>query len=412
MAPESDPFGLSDPSFFGDPYPAYARMRDQGSPPFVETWGGWALVRYADVAAGFRDARLSARRSDTYTSKLPEPVRERLARFTNNVAAWALLMDAPMHTRVRALINKAFTPRVAEGLRPAVTEIAQGLVEEALARSEDGVDIVASLANPLPVMVIGDLLGLPREDRHRLKKWSDALAAAMGAPRPNLDVAVVACDAVVEMEAYFRDVLDERRRTPGDDLLSQLVMARDGGKLLDEQELLSTCTMLLFGGHETTTNLIAVGLLALIRHPEQMQRLRDIQGHEAAESWPRAIDELMRFDSPVQRMGRIASEDMDIAGSHVRAGNRVFLVMASANRDESVFPGADRLDVTRAEGRRHLGFGLGTHYCVGAALGRMEAEIALRELLRKAPRIDLAAGELRWHHNASIRGVESLRVHT
>jgi cytochrome P450 len=275
----------------------------------------------------------------------------------------------------------------------------------------DGVDMVASLANPLPVMVIGDLLGLPREDRHRLKKWSDALCAAMGAPRPSLDLAVTACDAVVEMEAYFRDLLDERRRAPGDDLLSQLVITRDGGKLLDEQELLSTCTMLLFGGHETTTNLIALGLLALTRHPEQMQRLRGIDEHAAGESWPRAIDELMRFDAPVQRMGRIASEDMDIAGSRVRAGDRVFVVIGSANRDEKVFPGADRLDVTRDEGR-HLGFGLGMHYCVGAALGRMEAEIALRELLGKARRVELAPGELRWHHNASIRGVESLRVHT
>lgn len=410
MAPAPDPYGVLEPAFFGDPYPAYARMREEGSPPFVAAWGGWALVRYADVSAGFRDARLSARRSGTYTSKLPEPLRERLARLTSNLAAWALLMDPPMHTRVRALINKAFTPRVAEALRPAVTEIARGLIDQALAGG-DGIDVVEALANPLPVLVIGDLLGLPRDDRLRLKKWSDALAAAMGAPQPSIDLAMAACDSVVEMEAYFRDVLDERRRAPGDDLLSQLVVARDGGKLLDEQELLSTCTMLLFGGHETTTNLIAVGLLALLRHPEQMQRLRAIAEHEAAEAWPRAIDELMRFDSPVQRMGRIAGEDMDLAGAPVRAGDRVFLVMASAHRDESVFAAAARLDVAREEGR-HLGFGLGTHYCVGAALGRMEAEIALRELLWRADRIALAPGELRWHHNASIRGVQSLKVHT
>ncbi len=209
------------------------------------------------------------------------------------------------------------------------------------------------------------------------------------------------------MERYFRAVLAARRGAPGEDLLSQLLAAREDGKLLDEQELLSTCTMVLFGGHETTTNLIANGLLALLRHPDQLAHLQSC-GDDA---WPRAVDELLRFDSPVQRMGRVAKEDFEVSGRRIAAGDRVFLVMGAAHRDERAFASPDRLDVTRTD-NRHLALGLGPHYCVGAALGRMEAEVTLGELLRRMPRMELAQPELRWAHNATIRGLESLRIAT
>lgn len=402
-----DSFGLSDAATYADPYPAYARMRREAPVCFVEAWNAWALTRYADVAAGFRDPRLSASRGGRFAAALPPPIREQLAPLTRNLSSWALLIDPPAHTRVRALINKAFTPRVVERLRPAVVEIARALVDEAACSGEGEIDVVASLANPLPVMVIGDLLGLPRHDRHRLKRWSDALAASMGAARPSLELALAARDAVVEMEDYFRGVLAARRSAPGDDLLSELVAAREDGKLLDEQELLSTCSMLLFGGHETTTNLIANGLLALLRNPDQLAVLRAEGG--SAGLWPRAIDELLRYDAPVQRMGRVAKEDFELDGRRIRAGEHVFLVMGSANRDESAFASPDRLDVRRSE-NRHVTFGLGAHYCVGAALGRMEAEIALAELLRRFPALELAERAPAWLHNATIRGVERLRV--
>ncbi len=204
-----------------------------------------------------------------------------------------------------------------------------------------------------------------------------------------------------------RDPGRARRHAPGEDLLSQLAAAREDGKLLDEQELLSTCIMVLFGGHETTTNLIANGLLALVRHPEQLEYLRTCSD----DVWPRAVDELLRFDPPVQRMGRVAKEDFEVSGRRIVAGDRVFLVMGAAHRDERAFASPDSLDVLRTD-NRHLALGLGAHYCVGAALGRMEAEVALGEMLRRMPRIELAQGELRWAHNATIRGLESLRIVT
>jgi cytochrome P450 len=407
MTQPAEPHHLSDASFFADPYPTYARLRSEAPACFVPEWNGWAITRYADVAAGFRDPRLSATRGGAFTAGLPPAIRERLAPLATNLSAWALLTDPPAHTRLRALINKAFTPQVAQRLRPAVVEIACMLLDEALGAgtSEREFDVVAAIANPLPVLVIGDLLGLPREDRHRLKRWSDALAAAMGGLRPGLEVVTTACDAVLDMERYFRAILAARRHAPGEDLLSQLAAAREDGKLLDEQELLSTCTMVLFGGHETTTNLIANGLLALVRHPEQLAHMRSCSD----DTWPRAVDELLRFDSPVQRMGRVAKEDFEVSGRRIAAGDRVFLVMGAAHRDERAFARPDRLDVLRTD-NRHLAFGLGAHYCVGAALGRMEAEVALGEMLRRIPRIELAQRELRWAHNATIRGLESLSV--
>jgi cytochrome P450 len=406
MTQPDEPHGLSDASFFADPYPTYARLRSEAPACFVPEWNGWAITRYADVAAGFRDPRLSATRGAAFTAGLPPAIRERLAPLATNLSAWALLTDPPAHTRLRSLINKAFTPQVAQRLRPAVAEMARMLVEEALSGASAGeFDVVAAVANPLPVLVIGDLLGLPREDRHRLKRWSDMLAAAMGGLRPGLEVVTAACDAVLEMERYFRAILAARRQAPGEDLLSQLVAAREDGKLLDEQELLSTCTMVLFGGHETTTNLIANGLLGLVRHPEQLAYLRTCSD----DAWPGAVDELLRFDSPVQRMGRVAKEDFEVSGRRIAAGDRVFLVMGAAHRDERAFASPDRLDVLRTD-NRHLALGLGAHYCVGAALGRMEAEVALGEMLRRMPRIELAQGELRWAHNATIRGLESLRI--
>lgn len=418
----ADSFGLADPSFRADPYPTYARMRAAGPACFVEPWGAWAVTHYDAVVAGFRDPRLSANRAGAMAGRAPPEVRERIAPFARNISSWALLLDPPDHTRLRALINKAFTPRVAERLRPAVAEIARTLLDDARVGAADSagerppagapatvVDVVEAIATPLPVIVIGDLLGLPRADRHRLKRWSDALAAAMGAARPTLDLAFAASDAVVEMEAYFRDAVEARRRSPGEDLLSQLLAVRDDGRLLSDHELYATCSMILFGGHETTSNLIANGVLALLRHPAQLERLRDVVARGDAAAWGRAIDELLRFDSPVQRMGRIAREPLDFGGTHIPAGDRVFLVMGAAHRDERAFPEPDELNLLRDE-EKPLSFGIGAHYCVGAALGRMEAEIAIGELLRRAPRLALAEPGLRWLENATVRGVERLPV--
>jgi cytochrome P450 len=401
----SDPFDVTSSASRTNPYPAYARMREQAPVHLCEPWGGWVVTRYADVAAAFRDRRFSAARAGAFASRLSDAMREKLAPLTRNLASWALLTDPPEHVRLRGLVNKAFTPRVVERLLPGIDELARTLVDDALAANGgDSLDVVRDLAGPLPVIVIGDLLGLPRSDRHLLKKWSDALAAFLGSPRATPERVEAARSGVVEMEAYFRDAIASRRRKPTDDLLTTLLSAEDNGVLLSEQELLSTCSMILFGGHETTTNLIGNAVHVLLQHPGELARLRE--DPEMVES---AVEEVLRFESPVQRIGRLALEDIAVGGATIPAGARIFLLMAAAHRDPAVFPEPDRFDVARRE-NRHLALGLGSHYCVGAALGRAEGRAALGELVRRFSRIERRGPEPSWMDNLTIRGLHSLPV--
>lgn len=396
----ADPHRLLDPATLLDPYPLYAKLRAEDPVHYSEAWMGWLLTRYDDVVAGFRDARLSANRAATFAGALPPEVIERMRPLIDNFASWALMADPPRHTRLRGLVNKAFTPRLAEALRPRV----QALVDELLDRVERAgrFDAVADLATPLPVAVIGAMLGVRAEDGGRLKGWSDAIARFMTAGRPSPEIGAVAVRSVLEMEAYFREIIAERRRAPREDMITALITAQEEGQILDERELLSTCTMVLFGGHETTTNLIGNAVHLLLPRPEERARLRD----EPARL-PVAVEEILRFEAPVQRMGRVASEDLEIGGARIRKGQLVFMIMGSANRDEAHFPEADRLDLERRE-NKHVSFGLGTHYCVGAALGRMEAEIAIGALLRRFPGLRAADEAPVRVRSVTLRGFESL----
>jgi hypothetical protein len=384
-----------------DPYPALARLRDQAPAYWSAWWGGWVLSRYTDVSAGFRDPRLSADRAGSFATRLPEPVRQRLEPLIRNLASWALISDPPAHTRLRGLVNKAFTPRLSERLRPQIQSITDRLIDAM--RGHDNVDLVAALANPLPVAVIGAMLGLPPSDSDRLKGWSDALAHFLGGAIPTPEVGAAALRCVLEMEAYFRGVIAERRKQPGEDLISGLLAAEENGSILHEQELLSTCTMVLFGGHETTTNLIANTMHVLLTHPEARAR---VQADPAL--LPGAIEETLRYESPVARMGRLATEDIELHGQRIRKGDKVWLSMAAANRDERQFTAPERFDPGRAD-NRHLGFSIGPHYCVGAALGRLETQIAVGTLLRRFPALQLAGAAPRLD-NATIRGFAALPI--
>lgn len=384
-----------------DPYPALARLRDQAPAYWSAWWGGWVLSRYADVSAGFRDPRLSADRAGSFATRLPEPVRQRLEPLIRNLASWALISDPPAHTRLRGLVNKAFTPRLSERLRPQIQSITDRLIDAM--RGHDSVELVGALANPLPVAVIGAMLGLPPSDSDRLKGWSDALAHFLGGAIPTPEVGAAALRCVLEMEAYFRGVIAERRKQPGEDLISGLLAAEENGSILHEQELLSTCTMVLFGGHETTTNLIANTVHVLLTHPEARAR---VQADPAL--LPGAIEETLRYESPVARMGRLATEDIELHGQRIRKGDKVWLSMAAANRDERQFTAPERFDPGRAD-NRHLGFSIGPHYCVGAALGRLETQIAVGTLLRRFPALQLAGAAPRLD-NATIRGFAALPI--
>ena len=401
----ADPYGLLHPERRQDPYPFYARLLREAPVHFSEPWNSWVVTRYADVNACLRDTRLSANRTGVFSQAqgMPEEVLQKLAPMGRNMASWLLFHDAPSHARLRSLINKAFTPRMAELMRPRI----RALVEELLdaARGRGRMDAISELANPLPILVIGELLGLPREDRHRLKHWSSLLAALIGTGRPTLAEVEGGLTAILELEAYFRPLLARRRAQPGDDLVSALVRAEEQGNLLTEQEVLSTCTLVLFAGHETTTNLLGNGLLALLRHPEQWELLRG-----APELLPEAVEELLRYDSPVQFTNRVAAVDLEFAGHTLRQGQRVMLMLAAANRDPSQFPEPDRLDVRRKE-LRHQSFGMGPHYCVGAALARLEAQEAFAALMRRFPRMQVEPGaSLEWLDNLGFRGLQALPV--
>lgn len=402
MTDSNDPFDLLDPRMRIDPYPTLARLRSEAPVYFSEGLGAWLVTRHDDASACFRDARLSANRSAAYASKLPPETRAMLAPLVGNLGRWALLIDPPDHTRLRGLISKAFTPKAIEQLRPRIAELADELLDR-VARTEE-FDLIGDYAYPLPVIVIGEMLGLPRDDADRLKHWSDAFGAFLGASAMSPTIVGDALRAVVDLEAYFRERLAERRAAPGDDLLTALLQAHEQDDRLSEQELLSTCTMLLFGGHETTTNLIGNGVLALLEHPDQLARLRSEPERYATSM----VEELLRYDGPVLRMGRIALDTIELRGQTIKPGDRVFMMLGAANRDPEQFVDPERLDISRVD-NRHLTFGLGPHYCIGASLGRLEARTAIPRLFERFASLHLPAiFRPRWLDNLTVRGLEEL----
>ena len=400
----TDSCGLGSPAYLDDPYPLYRRLRDEAPVHFCEPWGGWVIARHDDVMAAFRDPRWSSDRAKSYPGRADAAMLEQIAPLLRNLQSWTLLMDPPAHTRVRALLNRAFTPKLMAALGPRIAAVVGRLLDELDGRA--GFDLVEALATPLPVMVIGEMLGLPLDDRHHLKRWSDDLAAFLGASKPTPERIQAAVRAVGELEAYFRAQLAPRRAQPREDLLSALLQAEEAGSILDENELLATCASILFGGHETTTNLIANGVNALLRHEREWRRLA-----AEPELVSNAVEELLRFDAPVQRMGRVAKEPIELRGCRVEPGQRAFLLIGSANRDPACCSTPDRLDVGRAAGK-HMSFGWGPHYCVGAALGRLEAEAAIGALARRFPSLRLLDDRPPRIDNQTIRGFTSLRLAT
>jgi cytochrome P450 len=399
----ADPHGLMTRQFQVDPYPTYARLRDEAPAYFSEAWGGWLLTRYQDVQSGFKDPRLSSNRAGAFGAMLPAALKEQMAPMVRSLSSWALLIDPPDHTRIRSLVNKAFTPRLVEYLRPLIQEQVNLLLDKAEAAGK--MDMVHDVANQLPVAVIGDMLGIPREDGLKLRVWANAFATFFGTTKYTVDVLNMMRTGIVEMEEYFRGVVAQRRKssTVGNDLLSTMMAAEDQGSFLSEQEVLATCSLVLFAGHETTTHLLANGLYLLLKNPEQREAmLGSPQQIEAA------VEEVLRYESPIQRLSRVIAEDVELHGQTLRKGQKAFLMIGAANRDSRQFPEGDRLDLRRQE-NRHIAFGFGIHYCLGAALGRLEGQIALSTLLRRFPKMKLQEEPERLE-NVAFRGFKSLHV--
>ncbi len=391
-------FDPHSPQFRVDPYAFYRRLREVDPVHWAD--GSWYLTRYADTVEVLKDPRFGLEIRSTLPTQQPrEPgPYQPLSRLFDN---WMLLRDPPDHTRLRGLVSKAFTPRVVERLHPFV----EGIANELIDRVQYAVvmDLIADFALPLPVIAIAELLGAPPEDRDLFKMWSVPIARALD---PNLTPAIAeeATRATLESEEYYRKMVAERRKNPKDDLTSDLIAAEEQGDKLSEDELLATCSLVLGAGHETTTNLIGNGTLALLRHPEQLEKLRNNPGLIQP-----AVEELLRYDSPVQMVHRLALEDVQIGDQVIRRGESVNILLGAANRDPERFPDPDQLDLTR-ENNHHLSFSHGIHFCVGAALARAEGQIAIQTLLRRMPNLELQSETLEWMENIRLRGLKSLPV--
>jgi cytochrome P450 len=402
--PVFDPF---DPQWASDPFPLYADLRER-APVHRNELGFWVVARHADCLAVLRDRRSSSDSLNVAQERMPEDFRrvpegnEAMAEAMMEMRPF-LFRDPPDHTRLRGLVSKAFTPRVVEALRARTQEIVDELLDAAL--EADEVDLLDTFAYPLPVRVICDLLGVPLDDQDRFKEWSHALARGLDPDFLLTDEVIAAREvSVMQFAQYFFELLAERRVHPGDDLLSGLVRAEDEGNVLTEAELLSTCILLLVAGHETTVNLIAGGTLALLQHPPQLEQWRT--DPTVART---GVEELLRFVSPVQLTGRAMLEPFELGDVTFEAGDFAMLLIASANHDDATFEDPERLDLRRSP-NNHLGFGFGLHHCLGAPLARMEGQVALTTLVRRAPHLALATDEVTYKNNVVLRGLEVLPV--
>lgn len=382
-----------------------------GEPP-PSNRGSWYLFRYADVNLVLKDPRFVREHTTVYPEAVyaahtgqpagqPIDSHARPQTFWEMASRWMLFRDPPDHTRLRKLVTKAFTPRAIESLADRVEEIADGLLEKGL--RDGGMDLIEAYAFPLPVIVIAEMLGVPAEDRAKFRGWSNAMAAAMDAHWSE-EIDRQANQATGEIWEYLSHIIDLRSQDPGPDLLSALIDASESGDRLTHDELVAMAILLLVAGHETTVNLIGNGTLALLRHPEQMELLRREPGRMA-----HAVEELLRYDAPVQMTGRIARVDVPLGDKLIRKGDAVSIFLGAANRDPEVNPDPDRLDIARAE-IHHCGFGGGIHYCVGAPLARREAQIALATLLARAPGLRLAGDKPAWRPGVVFRGLANLPV--
>lgn len=399
----ANPVNIASPEFKANPYPFYARLRDESPVCRVILPTGepaWLITRYADVLMVLKDERFV---KDIRNALTPQQLagqrwfRKIFVSLRRNM----LSLDPPDHTRLRALVQRAFTPPMVEQMRPRIEALTDGLFDAVQSRGR--MDLIRDYALPLPTTIIAEMLGVPAKDRHRFHRWSHALMSAASSTWG----LVRAIPNALALMRYIRKIIRVRRADPGDDLVSALIQAEEAGDRLSEAELLSMIVLLLVAGHETTVNLIGNGTLALLEHPEQWQKLRD----DPALIKP-AVEELLRYASPVEMATeRYAREDVTVAGVTIPRGEIVLAVIASANRDERQFPHPDSLDITR-EPNKHLAFGLGTHFCLGAPLARLEGQIAIDTLLRRAPELRLAASPdaLRWRRGLLLRGLESLPV--
>jgi cytochrome P450 len=393
----------NDPGVLSDPFPLYARMRDEAPAYWSAQLKAWVLTRYEDVKRVCLDAAgMSSDRLRPFFATLPSAEAQRIADLMRYLTLWMVFRDPPEHTRLRRLAGRVFNARSMHALRPAVETITQHLLNRLNGRAE--FDFIGEFAGPLPALVIMHMLGVPRTELARLKRLSDEMALFIGSARDAPDKYARAEAATTEMAALFHELIRLRRSKPEDDLLTQLIQVEEGGDRLTEDELVATCVLLLFAGHETTTHHIANGLRALLQFPDELHRLRAEPALAAA-----AVEELLRYDGPIGAQVRIVQAPLTLHGESLQAGERVFLLMNAANRDPRAYPNPDRLDLRR-NGVPHLTFGFGAHICLGFPLARLEGQIALPAVLRRWRRMEISAPRLEWVDSMVLRGMKAMPV--
>lgn len=394
-----DPLAPPSREFLENPYPVFKRFREEAPVWWSEKGKYWLVTRHAEASEILTnldyEKQLQRWRQINPIARLLPAVKK----ATESRSKWMLNMDPPDHTRMRALVNKAFTPSVVSGLAPHIESIANDLLDAAEAKGE--IDIIHDFAFPLPITVIAQMLGVPHQDRDLFREHSHALTATLE-PTPSLkgvDAGNKAVDALID---YLRPLVAERRKNPQKDLISSLIAAEEEGNKLTEEELLQNCVLLLVAGHETTVNLIGNSILDLLRHPEQWEMIK-----ADPSLIPAAVQETLRYDSPIQLVRRLAAEDMELGGQKIKDGDMVSIALGAANHDPAVFDNPDVFNIKR-EQKRNLAFSQGIHHCLGASLAEAEGRIALQTISKRFPNLKLKSTKLDWRESPVFRGVNTL----
>jgi cytochrome P450 len=392
-------YHLLDPVVLANPYPLYHRLRNEDPVHWDPFLHAWVVTRYKDVVTVFQ--KFSADRTPT-SEQLIALGLEALTPLSAVMVKQMLFLDPPSHGRVRGLASRAFTARRVESLRSHIHEITDSLLDAVQEKGE--MDIIADLAYPLPAIVTAEMLGVPTSDWRLLTKWSGDFAQVLGNFQHNPEHAPQVIKSLGEMSEYFYEAIRENRRHPHDGLINAYLNAEVDGDRFTEEEVVANTIVTMVGGQETTTNLIGNGTLALLRHPDQLERLKG-----NLELIPSAVEELLRFESPSQHTARLAPEDIELGGKQIRKRQAVIAVMGAANHDPERFPDPDSLDLGR-EDNRHVAFAWASHFCFGAPLARIEGQTAFEKLLKRMPNLALKSGPITWRENLGLRGVTSLPV--
>lgn len=392
-------YHLMDPEVLANPYPLYHRLRSEDPVHWDPYLHAWVVTRYADVLTVFQ--HFSAQRTPT-PEQLTALGLASLAPLAQVMVRQMLFLDPPAHARVRGLASQAFTPRRVERLRSHIQDITRSLLDAVQDKGQ--MEVIADLARPLPAIVTAELLGVPTSDWRQLTAWSADFAQVLGNFQHNPERAPQVLRSLGEMTAYFQAAVAQQRARPREGLIGALLTAEVDGDRLSEEEVVANTIVTMVGGQETTTNLIGNSILTLLRHPEELERLR-----EDLSRLPPAVEELLRYESPSQHTARLAPEDVVLGGKLIGKRQAVIAVMGAANRDPERFAEPDRLDLGRQD-NRHVAFAWAAHFCFGAPLARIEGQVALEAVLRRMPRLRLAGGPLQWRENLGLRGLTALPV--